>query len=61
MQMHFKTGSFEVIINGTLVHSKLSTMAFPTDEDVLENVIQAGLGNKLRKCTEKTITDCVIQ
>uniref|UniRef100_A0A034WMK6 Migration and invasion enhancer 1 n=1 Tax=Bactrocera dorsalis TaxID=27457 RepID=A0A034WMK6_BACDO len=40
-----RRGSFEVIINGMLVHSKLQTQAFPSQDDILQRVknVHAGL------------------
>lgn len=55
------TGSFEVHINDTLIHSKLASMAFPKYEDVAENVKMVSEGHTPKKCQEQPITDCVLQ
>lgn len=54
-------GSFEVQINDTLVHSKLSSLAFPNYDDVVANVQKASQGQPVNKVKEQPITDCVIQ
>nr|XP_014095345.1 migration and invasion enhancer 1-like isoform X1 [Bactrocera oleae] len=40
-----RRGSFEVVINGMLVHSKLQTQAFPSQDDILQRVknVHSGL------------------
>lgn len=56
------SGSFEVQINDTLVHSKLASLAFPDYEDVAKNVELARNGEILHmKVKEQPITDCCIQ
>lgn len=54
-------GSFEVAVNNTLIHSKLASLAFPSTDDVVENVKCASEGKPLKKVKEKPITDCVVQ
>ncbi|XP_017488751.1 PREDICTED: uncharacterized protein LOC108377003 [Rhagoletis zephyria] len=39
-----RRGSFEVIVNGMLVHSKLKTQAFPSQEEILQSVINVREG-----------------
>ncbi|XP_020715446.1 migration and invasion enhancer 1-like [Ceratitis capitata] len=39
-----RRGSFEVVINGMLVHSKLKTQAFPSQGDILQQVINVRAG-----------------
>ncbi|XP_053678085.1 migration and invasion enhancer 1 [Anopheles nili] len=56
-----RRGSFEVQINETLVHSRLSSLAFPQYEDVVENVRNARDGRPVKKVTEQPITECVVQ
>uniref|UniRef100_A0A182K4H6 Migration and invasion enhancer 1 n=1 Tax=Anopheles christyi TaxID=43041 RepID=A0A182K4H6_9DIPT len=56
-----RRGSFEVQINDTLVHSKLSSLAFPRYEEVVQNVRNARDGLPVNKVTEQPITDCVVQ
>ncbi|XP_050076491.1 migration and invasion enhancer 1 [Anopheles maculipalpis] len=56
-----RRGSFEVQINGSLVHSKLGSLAFPRYEDVVQNVRNARDGLPLNKVSEQPITDCVVQ
>ena len=53
---HFKLASFEVSINDKVVHSKLSTMAFPDFEDVVQIVDEVNSGNEPRNVS-KTISD----
>jgi len=54
-------GSFEVNINETLVHSKLSTLAFPDYQEVVNSVQDAKEGKEIKKVKEQPITDCIIQ
>lgn len=54
-------GSFEVQINNTLIHSKISRAAFPDNDDVVRNVQLASNGQPVEKAKEQPITDCVIQ
>uniref|UniRef100_A0A4Y0BLV0 Migration and invasion enhancer 1 n=1 Tax=Anopheles funestus TaxID=62324 RepID=A0A4Y0BLV0_ANOFN len=56
-----RRGSFEVQINDTLIHSKLSSLAFPHYEDVVQNVRNARDGLPVNKVAEQPITDCVVQ
>lgn len=55
-----RQGSFEVKINGTLVHSKIKSLAFPEYKDVAENVKNAREGRPLKQVSHQPITDCVI-
>lgn len=55
------TGAFEVHVNDTLVHSKLSNLAFPDYHDVAHNVRLAAEGKPVEKVKEQPITDCTIQ
>ncbi|XP_037937566.1 migration and invasion enhancer 1-like [Teleopsis dalmanni] len=55
-----RQGSFEVKINDQLVHSKLTTLAFPDHESVLENVQKAQEGLPLSKIKEQPIENCCI-
>ena len=57
----FSLGSFEVIVNDTLIHSKLAQLAFPSNKDVAINVQNAIDGKPLQKVQEQPITDCTIQ
>lgn len=54
-------GSFEVQINDTLVHSKLASLAFPDQIEVVQNVKNALEGREVKKVKELPITDCIIQ
>ncbi|XP_058828280.1 migration and invasion enhancer 1 [Topomyia yanbarensis] len=56
-----RRGSFEVQINETLVHSKLSSLAFPDYAEVVSNVVAAKDGLPVKKVKEQPITDCVVQ
>lgn len=53
-------GAFEVKINGTLVHSKLSNLAFPVYEDVADNVRNCMEGKELKAVAQQKITDCCL-
>lgn len=56
-----RRASFEVKINDTLVHSKLSTMAFPDFDDVSNIITEIASGEEVRvKCKQQPITNCVI-
>lgn len=54
-------GAFEVQVNDTLVHSKLSNLAFPDYNDVARNIRLATDGKPVEKVKEQPITDCTIQ
>jgi selenoprotein W-related protein len=56
-----RRGSFEVAINESLVHSKLSTIAFPDYQEVVRNVQNAANGLPVETVKEQPITDCVVQ
>ncbi|XP_058443497.1 migration and invasion enhancer 1 isoform X2 [Malaya genurostris] len=56
-----RRGSFEVQINETLVHSKLSSLAFPDYGEVVSNVMAAKDGQPVKTVKEQPITDCVVQ
>lgn len=56
-----RRGSFEVLVNDTLVHSKLQQLAFPDYKDVARNAQNAMDGKPVDKVKEQPITDCVIQ
>ncbi|XP_058127559.1 migration and invasion enhancer 1 [Anopheles ziemanni] len=56
-----RRGSFEVQINDTLVHSKLSSLAFPDYEQVVKNVQNAKEGRPVHTVAQQPITDCVVQ
>ena len=53
--------SFEVSIDGTIVHSKLRTMAYPDLEQVAEIVASVADGQPVTQVT-KTVSDggCVV-
>lgn len=54
-------GSFEVQINGTLVHSKLSTLAYPDYNDLSNMLANAKEGKQpTSHCKQQPITDCCI-
>lgn len=52
------SGSFEVAVNGTVVHSKLSTLAYPDYEDLSKIILETKEGKSVRKCKEQPITSC---
>lgn len=57
----FFIGSFEVQINGTLVHSKLSTLAYPDYTDLCGIVQDVKDGKPVKSdCKQQPITDCCI-
>jgi selenoprotein W-related protein len=56
-----RRGSFEVVIDEKLVHSKLSTIAFPDYQEVVKNVQNAANGLPVETVKEQPITDCVVQ
>lgn len=53
-------GAFEVKINNTLIHSKLSSIAFPVYEDVADNAKNCLEGKELKEVKQQQITDCSI-
>ncbi|CAH1111101.1 unnamed protein product [Psylliodes chrysocephalus] len=53
-----RRGSFEVAVNGTVVHSKLSTLAYPDYEDLSKIILETKEGKSVRKCKEQPITSC---
>lgn len=57
----YLTGSFEVTVNGTLVHSKLSTLAYPDYDDLSAIITEVENGKPLRSpCKQQPITSCVV-
>lgn len=57
----FYSGSFEIQINGQLVHSKLSTLAYPDYNDLSSMVGDVKEGKSLKNsCKQQPITDCCI-
>nr|CAD7594180.1 unnamed protein product [Timema genevievae] len=58
---HCLQGSFEVQVNGQLIHSKLSTMAFPDFTNVIDIVGDAAQGKEVKSVSvQQPITDCDI-
>nr|XP_016937220.1 migration and invasion enhancer 1 [Drosophila suzukii] len=55
-----RRGSFEVAIDGQLVHSKLSCLAFPQHASVLAQVQKAQRGEPVEKVLEQPIKDCSV-
>ncbi|KAJ8983020.1 hypothetical protein NQ317_014317 [Molorchus minor] len=56
-----RRASFEITVNGTLVHSKLATLAYPDYQDLSKIVSDAEEGKPVRTpCKAQPITDCVI-
>ncbi|XP_063226607.1 migration and invasion enhancer 1 [Bacillus rossius redtenbacheri] len=55
-----RRGSFEVQVNGTLIHSKLSTMAFPDFSNVAEIVLNAAEGKPVQPVSKQQPINCVI-
>lgn len=55
-----RSGSFEVVINDTLVHSKLQTLAFPDYEDVVDVVKDANEGQPVRTTVKQQPITCSI-
>jgi selenoprotein W-related protein len=53
-------GSFEVTVNGTLVYSKLSTMAFPDFKNVTDIVSDAADGKEVMHVSKQQPIDCII-
>uniref|UniRef100_A0A3B5QJX0 Selenoprotein W, 2b n=1 Tax=Xiphophorus maculatus TaxID=8083 RepID=A0A3B5QJX0_XIPMA len=54
-----RTGSFEIVINGQLVFSKLETGGFPYEDDIINAVQAANDGKPVQKIT-KSRPPCVI-
>ncbi|KAH8291629.1 hypothetical protein KR018_007851, partial [Drosophila ironensis] len=55
-----RRGSFEVAVDGHLVHSKLSSLAFPQPGSVLEQVRRAQSGEQMETAKEEPIKDCIL-
>ncbi|XP_021917809.1 migration and invasion enhancer 1 [Zootermopsis nevadensis] len=55
-----RRGSFEVSVNGTLVYSKLSTMAFPDFKNVTDIVSDAAEGKNVAPVLKQQPIDCII-
>ncbi|GFG29569.1 hypothetical protein Cfor_05300 [Coptotermes formosanus] len=53
-------GSFEVSVNGTLVYSKLSTMAFPDFKNVTDIVSDTANGKDVVPVSKQQPIDCII-
>lgn len=59
--LKYISASFEVKVNDTLIHSKLSTMAFPDFEDVSKIAAEVAAGHDVRtKCKQQPITNCIV-
>lgn len=56
----FFLASFEIKINDILVHSKLSTMAFPDYEEVGSIISEVSKGNPVRQVTKQQPINCTI-
>jgi len=54
-----RSTSFEVSVDGTVIHSKIHTMSFPDFEEVADIVSGVESGNDVRKVA-KTDVDCTI-
>uniref|UniRef100_A0A8C4SWD4 Migration and invasion enhancer 1 n=1 Tax=Erpetoichthys calabaricus TaxID=27687 RepID=A0A8C4SWD4_ERPCA len=54
-----RSGSFEIVINGQLVFSKLETSGFPYEDDIMEALQKADAGEAVEKIT-KSRPPCVI-
>lgn len=55
------SASFEVKLNGNIVHSRLSTLAFPDYPDLLKLVGEVSEGKEIkRQCKQQAITDCSV-
>lgn len=54
------TGTFEVSVNGTLVYSKLSTMAFPDFKNVTDIVSDAANGKDVVPVSKQQPIECII-
>nr|CAD7428089.1 unnamed protein product [Timema monikensis] len=53
--------SFEVQVNGQVIHSKLSTMAFPDFTNVIDIVGDVAQGKEVKSVSvQQPITDCDI-
>lgn len=52
--------SFEVTVDGNLIHSKLQTMAFPDYDEVADIVMQVAGGNAARQVTKTHSGSCTI-
>lgn len=60
-RVFYCVGSFEVQVNGTLVHSKLSTLAYPDYNDLSRILRDVKEGKLLTSsCKQQPITDCCI-
>ncbi|XP_060525668.1 migration and invasion enhancer 1 [Cylas formicarius] len=54
-----RRASFEVKVNGALVHSKLQTLAYPDFDDLAQIVNDASHGKPVRSpCKQQPITSC---
>lgn len=58
--MNSLAGSFEVTVNGSVVHSKLQTLAYPDHDDLCHIIKDAQNGKGVRHpCKQQPIT-CTI-
>lgn len=55
-----RRATFEVKVNGTLVHSKLTTLAYPDYDDLSTIIDEVSQGKEPRPCKQQPITSCVI-
>lgn len=55
-----RRGSFEVVVNGELVYSKLKTGKFPEDEDVVEACLALKKGESVPQIRSKLGSNCSV-
>ncbi|EEZ98745.1 migration and invasion enhancer 1 [Tribolium castaneum] len=55
-----RRATFEVKVNGTLVHSKLTTLAYPDYDDLSAIIDEVAQGKEPRSCKQQPITSCII-
>ncbi|CAH1373084.1 hypothetical protein MTP99_014531 [Tenebrio molitor] len=56
-----RRASFEVKVNDVLVHSKLSTLAYPDYDDLSAIIEEVSQGKEVRNnCKQQPITGCII-
>ncbi|XP_030760705.1 selenoprotein W [Sitophilus oryzae] len=56
-----RRASFEVVVNGSLVHSKLQTLAYPEYDDLCDIISESKNGEVPKRiCKQQPITSCSI-
>ncbi|KAJ1527688.1 hypothetical protein ONE63_007647 [Megalurothrips usitatus] len=56
----YRSGAFEVTINGKNVHSRLQTFMYPDVNDTVQAVKSISLGGPIPNSLQRSIFDCIL-